>query len=160
LGLADLAHLTISCAHYPMGYHRYKQCGICSACLFRRQVLLVADIDEPQGTYSYDQFGSSAIVNLIPTDKLDYLNAFLRQVAQWTEIETPGRVPEPVEHHLRHTRVLKSGESPEARIALLARNRDEWMTIAEAGRREGYRWARLLSPARTLIGQGVNHAFA
>jgi hypothetical protein len=49
-------------------------------------------------------------------------------------------------------------KSPEALIRLFARYRDEWMAIAENGRREGYRWARLLARAGTLVGQGAGHA--
>ena len=80
------------------------------------------------------------------------------QVAEWADIEMIGRLPEAVERHLRHTRILKPGESPEALIALLARNRDEWLAIAAEGRRKGLPWARLLDPSRTPVSQGVSHA--
>ena len=66
------------------------------------------------------------------------------QVAEWADIEMTGRLPEAVERHLRHTRILRPGESPEALIALLARNRDEWLAVAAEGRRKGLPWARLL----------------
>jgi 7-cyano-7-deazaguanine synthase in queuosine biosynthesis len=157
-GLSDLARGTVSCAHYPVGYHRYKQCGVCSACLFRRQAMLVAGIDEPTGSYSFDLFGPPDRVNSIPSDKIDDLKAFLRQVAEWAEIDTSGRLPGPVERHLRRTRILKPGESSAPIAELLARNRDEWLKIAAEGRRKDYRWAMLLAPARTPFGQGVSHA--
>jgi hypothetical protein len=60
--------------------------------------------------------------------------------------------------HLRHTRILKPGESPEALIALLARSRDEWLAVAADGRRKGFSWARLLDPSRRPVSQGVSHA--
>ena len=157
-GLADLARATVSCAHYPLGYHRYEQCGVCPACLFRRQAMLVGGIEEAQDTYSFDPFSTPERAGLVPSEKLSYLKAFLMQVAEWADIEMTGRLPEAVERHLRHTRILKPGESPEALIALLARNRDEWVAVAADGRRKGLPWARLLDPSRAPVSQGVSHA--
>jgi 7-cyano-7-deazaguanine synthase in queuosine biosynthesis len=156
LGLADLVRATVSCARYPLAYHPYKQCGICPACVFRRQAIQVAGIEEPEGMYAFDLFGPAEQVNRIPPDNLNYLKAFLMQVAGWTDIETTGRLPEPAERYLRQTRILKPGDSPERIIDLLARNRDEWEKLAAEGREKGYRWARLLAPA--LVGQGANYA--
>jgi Queuosine biosynthesis protein QueC len=158
-GLANLARATVSCALYPRGDRDpYKQCGHCPACLFRRQAMLVGGIEEPQGTYSSDIFSTPEQAGLVPPAKLTYLKAFLMQVVEWADIETKGHLPQAVERHLRHTRILKPGESPEALIALLARNRDEWLAIAVDGRRKGLPWARLL--ARNLAGQGASHATA
>jgi hypothetical protein len=157
-GLADLARMTVSCARYPVAYHRYQQCGVRPACLFRRQAMLVAGVREPKGTYSFDLFGPAKLVNRISPKRLDYLKAFLLQAAAWTEIDTTGRFPEPVERHLRDTQIFKPGESSERIKALLTRNRDEWLEIAEEGRKKGYMWARLLAPARPLVGQGASHA--
>ncbi len=157
-GLADLACETISCASYPLGYHRYKQCGLCPGCVFRRQAMMVGDIDEPPGTYSFDLFRRTERIRPIPPEKLNSLKAFLMQVAGWSDIETTKRLPGAVERHLRQTRILKPSESPEPIIALLARYRDEWLAIAADGRRRGLPWARLLE--RNLVGQGVTHAIA
>ncbi len=157
-GLADLVRATVSCAHYPLGYHRYKQCGVCSACLFRRQAMIVAGIEEAEDTYSFDLFSTPERAERVPPAKLDYLKAFLMQVAGWADIELTGCLPEAVERHLRHTRILKPGEPPKAQIALLARNRDEWLDIAAEGRRKGLAWARLLDRSHTPARQGLSHA--
>jgi len=157
-GLADLARETISCAHYPLGHRRYQQCGVCSSCIFRRQAMLVGGIEEPEGSYSFDLFGTAEAANVVPQEKLKYLKAFLMQVAKWDDIEKIGRLPEPVSRHLLETHIHKVGDSPEAIIDLLVRHRDEWKQIVAKGRRVGYRWARLLDPARTSVGQGVSHA--
>jgi hypothetical protein len=69
-----------------------------------------------------------------------------------------GRLPEADERHPRSTRIRKPGESPEALIVLLARNRDEWLAIAAEGRRKGLPWARLLDRSRTPVRQGVSYA--
>jgi hypothetical protein len=82
------------------------------------------------------------------------------QAADWAQIESTGRLPDSVDRHLRHTRILKPGESSERFSNLLCRHRDEWLTIAEDGRKRGYRWARLVAPAQSPVEQGVSHAIA
>ena len=52
--LEELAHLTASCVHYPLRHSRHKQCGVCPACVSRRQAMAVAGITEPEDTYKYD----------------------------------------------------------------------------------------------------------
>lgn len=157
-GFADLARRTVSCARYPLGYRCYEPCGVCSACVFRRQAMLFGGVEEPMGTYSFDLFGTAEGASLVKPENFDDLKAFLMQAAEWTDIEITGRLPEAVERHLRDTRILKPGESPESIIALLARYREEWLTIANEGRRRGLPWARLLD--RNLVGQGASHAIA
>ena len=159
-GLADLALSTISCARYPVGLRRYESCGVCPACLFRRQAMIVGGIEEPSGTYTIDLFGRSDRVNAVKTGRLAYLKAYLMQAADWAQVESTGRLPDSVERHLRHTRILKPGESSERFSILLCRYRDEWLKIAEEGRKRGYRWARLLAPAQSPMDQGVSHAIA
>ena len=159
-GLTNLALSTISCARYPVGLQRYKQCGVCPACVYRRQAMVVAGVKEPPGTYTIDLLGPTHHVNHIPPSRLNYLKAFLMQCAKRTEIDSNLLLPDPVERHFRHTRILKTGESSEQFSNLLCRNREEWLKIAEEGRRRGYRWARLLEPPRSPMEQGASHATA
>ncbi len=158
LGLADLVPATVSCTSYPLGHRCFEQCGICPACLFRRQAIHVGGVNEPHGVYTFDIFGAADQVNRISSGKLDYLRAFLMQISAWTDIEITGRLPEPVERHLRCTRILKPGDSPLGIIDLLARNRDEWLQVAAEGRERGYAWARLLAPNRTSVESGATRA--
>src|SRR5262249_42866123 len=141
-------------------YQPFKQCGVCPACLFRRQAMVVGGVVESQGTYSFDLFGTAEEANRVPEQKLKFLKAFLMQVVGWDDIDKTGELPEPAKRHLIETGILKSGDSPQAIINLLARNRDEWQGIAAERCRQGFRWARLLAPARTQVGEGVNHACA
>jgi 7-cyano-7-deazaguanine synthase in queuosine biosynthesis len=99
-GLAGLARDTISCARYPLGRRPYQQCGVCPACVFRRQALIAGGIDEPDGSYTLDVFGSAGAANAIPEDELWYLKAFLMQVSKLDDIETTMHLPEPVRRHL------------------------------------------------------------
>jgi 7-cyano-7-deazaguanine synthase in queuosine biosynthesis len=159
-GLADLAVSTVSCARYPVGIRRYVSCGVCSACLFRRQAMIVGGIDEPSGTYTIDLFGRRNRVNAVKPERLAYLKAYLMQAADWAEIESTGRLPDSVQRHLRHTHNLMPDESLGRFSNLLCRYRDEWFKIAEQGRKRGYRWAGLLARVQPPVEQGASHAIA
>jgi hypothetical protein len=156
-GLADLAQDTISSARYPLGHHCYRQCGFCSACIFRRQAIIFGGIAELQASYSFDLFNTAEVANAVPPEKLMYLRAFLMQVATWDDIEKTGQLPEPVFRYLHETQVLKPGESPNAISDLLVRNRNEWQRIVAERRDLGFQWASLLDPACTPVGQGLSH---
>lgn len=159
-GLADLAREAVSCAHYPLSHQCYKQCGICSACIFRRQAMIVGEIDEPEGNYSFDLFDSADAANAVDSEKQMYLKSFLMQVARWEDIEKTGQLPEPDRRYLLETQILKSGESAGAIIDLLVRNRDEWKAIVARRRHLGFRWASLLDRTTVPVGPGVSHASA
>lgn len=94
------------------------------------------------------------------TFRLPFHRSTKGEIIRWEDIESAGRLPEPVHRYLLETQILKSGESPAAIIDLLARNRDEWKGIVAERRRLGFRWARLLNPALTPIGRGVSNASA
>ena len=157
--LDQLALVTVSTARYPLGYHMYQECGICPACVFRRQAMQVAGIKEGTGRYSFDLFGPVDEVNQLSSGRLTYLRAFLMQVADWADIDTTGILPGTTERHLLHTRILEPGETGENIISLLARYRDEWEQIAAEGRERGYEWAEMLAPIQVPVSPGANHAF-
>lgn len=156
-GLEELARQTASCVHYPLRHSQQKQCGVCPACVFRRQAMTVAGITEPDDTYKYDFMGSSGGTARIPSKGLLYLKAFLMQVASLKDACAGKSLPRSVARHLVSTEVLADGCPREAVTALLARYRDEWMDIASDGYRKGLAWSRLLAAPR-LQKQGVTHA--
>jgi hypothetical protein len=158
-GLEELAYLTASCVHYPLRHLRQKQCGVCPACVFRRQAMAVAGITEPDDTYKYDFMGSPGGVSRIPSKRLLHLKAFLMQVASLKDVCAGKPLPRPIARHIVSTEVLADGQPPEAVTGLLARYRDEWMDIASGGNRKGLPWARLLVAPRPKR-QGVTHASA
>src|SRR6266498_5474825 len=63
-----------------------KQCGVCPACVLRRQAMAVAGIAEAEETYKYDFLGSLDGVSRIPSKKLLHLKAFLMQVASLKDV--------------------------------------------------------------------------
>lgn len=156
-GLEELAHQTASCVHYPLRHSQHKQCGVCPACVFRRQAIVVAGIAESEGTYKYDFLGSPDGVERIPSKRLLHLKASLMQVASLKDVREEASLPRSVARHLISTEVLTDGHPREAVIALLARYRDEWMDIASKGNRKRFAWARLLATPRPQK-QGVAHA--
>src|SRR5205085_1134460 len=92
-GLEDLARSTVSCVHYPLRESPHKQCGVCPACVFRRQAMFVGGIKEPPGTYKFDLFGPSLFVNGIPENRLEYLKAFLMQVVHLAPLDSQDELP-------------------------------------------------------------------
>jgi hypothetical protein len=156
-GLEELAHRTVSCVHFPLRHLRQKQCGICPACIFRRQAMAVAAIAEPEGTYRYDFLGSAREANRIPLKKLLPLKAFLLQVASLKGVCAGMPYPRSIVRHLLSTEVLADEDRLETVADLLVRYRDEWMEIASGRNQRGFGWARLLTATRPQM-QGVTHA--
>ncbi len=159
-GLKDLARSTISCVHYPLRERPHKQCGVCPACLFRRQAMLVAGIKESRDTYKYDLFGPVRRANRIREKRLDYLKAFLLQVANLGPLEPGDPVPERIRRHLLGTNVVSPGECLDPFLHLFARYRHEWLSIAAKGMERGWTWANLMAPVGAALIGRENHASA
>ena len=159
-GLEGLACSTVSCVHYPLHEQPYKQCGVCPACIFRRQAMMVAGIEEPQGTYKYDLFSRSHESNGIEENHLEYLKAFLLQVANLGPLEPGVHVPSRVQRHLLGTNVVSPGESLAPFLHLLSRYRDEWLGLAAQGMDHEWAWASLLAPVGAALIGRENYASA
>ena len=87
-GLGTLAKQTVSCVHFPLRVKTGKQCGICPACIFRRQAMLTAGIEENAATYKCDLF--TAQNDLKPKESdLIYLKAYMMQVEELRSIGLP-----------------------------------------------------------------------
>lgn len=156
-GLEQLANLSASCVHYPQRHCKQKQCGVCPACIFRRQAMASAGINEPENVYEYDFLGSPQAANRIPAKRLQFLKAFLMQVAWLKDVDARKQLPPAFARQLISTEVLGRGQSQEDVIELLARCRNEWMTIASDKLEKGYNWARLLAMHEPKM-EGLTHA--
>lgn len=157
--LQPLAAMSVSCVHHPIRHKKYKQCGLCPACIFRRAALWVAGIQEPEDAYGYDFLGPAEGMDTVPEERLAYLKAFLLQVAHLRNIERHDRLPPAIERHLVGTGILAKGQSQKGVMQLLVRYRDEWMQIVSAVCKRGHAWAKLLAPQR-LATEGATHASA
>ena len=145
-GLEGLACSTVSCVHYPLHEQVYKQCGVCPACIFRRQAMMVAEIAEPQGTYKYDLFSQSHENSGIEENHLKYLKAFLLQVANLGSLTPDMPLPSRVQRHLLGTNVVSSGRSLAPFVRLLSRYRDEWLGLAAQSKEHEWSWSGLMVP--------------
>lgn len=145
-GLERVGLSTVSCVHYPLHDRAHKQCGVCPACIFRRQAMMVAGIREPQDTYKYDLFCHSYESKGIDESHLEYLKAFLLQVANLGPLEPGVRIPSRVQRHLLGTNVMPPGESITPFLHLLSRYRDEWLGLAAQSKEHEWSWAGLMIP--------------
>lgn len=158
-GLEEMVATTVSCVHYPLRESDAKQCGVCPACLFRRQSLTVAGLHERAGTYKYDLFENVDAANHVPPKRLHYLKAFLDQVVQLEGIQENQPFPLRIRRHLIGTGVLANGDSVDSVGRLLRTYRDEWReTIAQAQGR-GISWTKLMGRSTSLT-EGATHAVA
>ena len=158
-GLEQLANLSASCVHYPQRHCKQKQCGVCPACIFRRQAMATAGIIEPGDAYEYDFLSSPQGANEIPPKRLQFLKAFLMQVARLKDVDTRAQLPSAFARFLISTEILGRDQSQEEVTELLARYRDEWIAITSERGRNGHNWARLLAMHEPRM-EGVTHASA
>lgn len=143
-GLSELAFSTVSCVHFPLRRPgTEKQCGVCPACIGRRQAFLAAGVEEPISAYRFDVFGSGA--GDVPASKLLDLKAALMQVADLSELEDDGRKPDLFRRHLFGTHVLSAGETVTPWIDVHRRYRDEWLRLLDRERTAGVSWASWVS---------------
>ncbi len=143
-GLGDLALNTVSCVHYPLRDSGAKQCGTCPACIFRRQAIITAGIEEPDGIYQHDLFSNRSCN--IPAKKLKYLRAFLMQIDKLGALDFSNQLPDFMMRHFRATEVISSDRAPSELVELYRRYRDEWLHLISRGQREGWEWTQMMGP--------------
>ncbi|HLX61138.1 MAG TPA: 7-cyano-7-deazaguanine synthase [Planctomycetota bacterium] len=137
--LDELAVSSVSCAHYPLHEKPARVCGVCLACIGRRQALALAGIAEPKGHYKYD-FLDPGGANEIPTEQLRPLCAVLAQAYECLRPNNPK-----LESHVRATDVLGNEIRFETIAQAFERYGREWLELAERARRSGIHWGELLS---------------
>jgi hypothetical protein len=91
-------------------------------------------------------FSQSHESNGIEENRLEYLKAFLLQVANLGPLEPGVHVPSRVQRHLFGTNVVSSGESVDPFLHLLSRYRDEWLSLAAQSKDHEWSWAGLMVP--------------
>jgi len=149
--LEHLASDTVSCTHYPLRERgAAKQCGVCAACIGRRQAIITAGIPESPGGYLYDVFGHQEALDSIPTDKLDFLRATIMQVGFLGDLEPGKPLPDLVRRQLFGTGVIRKGQSTRSWVNVLVRYREEWLKLIALARCRGLRWSKWLS-GRNLV---------
>jgi 7-cyano-7-deazaguanine synthase in queuosine biosynthesis len=140
-GLSDIASETYSCVQFPLRARGPgKQCGVCAACIGRRQALISAGIEQPRGAYKYDIFGPPHAVNAIPDQELLHLKATIMQIADLADLDSGGTLPAKLRLHLRGTAVVETAEPLQTWISLLKRYRNEWLDLIADAQSVGRKW--------------------
>ena len=140
--LQAVVPLTTSCVHYPVRIRgSAKQCGLCFACIGRRQALFAANVDDPVSQYQHDV--SHADCDAAPLD-LESLRADLFQVARLAELSSH-ELPTWFARHLYGSRVVQMGDSAEPWRDLMLRYRAEWLRWIAHGRERHLKWAELVN---------------
>ena len=140
--LQAIVPLTTSCVHYPVRIKgSAKQCGLCFACIGRRQALFAASVDDPVSQYQHDV--SNADCDATPLD-LESLRADLFQVARLAELSSH-ELPAWFARHLYGSRVVQMGDSAEPWRDLMLRYRAEWLRWIAHGRERHLKWAELVN---------------
>ena len=149
IGLEKLALETASCSSYPLREKRAKQCGYCSACIFRRHALLTAGIGEPLGTYKIDLFHSNNYVK--NAGCTEYLKAFLIQQSALRRLSDGSSIPASILNHLYGTKVIHPGEESRPFFNLLTNYCDEWERVIAYARKSGVAWTNLVESETNLM---------
>jgi hypothetical protein len=150
-GLDELARSTVSCVHYPLRERAHKQCGICLACIFRRQALTLAGIEEPGDSYKYDIFGTPRQDTSVAANATEFLKAFLVQVSKLSELESRTEVPWFLRRHLIGTGVVQDGQPLTPFVDLYRRYRNEWLALVAKAQALGWSWPNLLTPRKVAV---------
>lgn len=152
LGLEELARKSVSCITHPIRRKGGQQCGICPACVFRRQAMLTAGIAEDKRAYAIDLFAETIPARTIAVKDMRCVKAFHQQVAHLGELDS-GAVPECFRRYLRTTSVVTNDSQISAHADVYRRYRREWMLLVADARRRNFPW---IAPARTLaIAEGA-----
>jgi 7-cyano-7-deazaguanine synthase in queuosine biosynthesis len=139
-GATSMLVESMSCVHPLRVRGKAKHCGLCPACLGRRQAFLAAGAPLDEGQYLVDVFDPSTRV---PRDRLDYLAATLMQVIDLVNLSDDGSRPGSVGRHLEGTRESASPDQT-TWVGVLRRYRDEWLRLIHEQHSQGQRWAGLL----------------
>lgn len=158
-GLAELSRRTVSCVHYPLREPKHKQCGVCPACILRRQSMAVAGIQEQEGTYKFDLFDSPQKANSVLKKDRKYLNAFLNQLVQLTDVERNDSLPQRVRRHLLGTGIVSEQHPLEESIKVLRTYLDEWRVLIAQAKARGISWTNLVATGDD-IKEGASRAIA
>lgn len=139
--LQRLVPLTTSCVHYPLRNRgSAKHCGVCFACIGRRQALFAAGVDDPVSQYNHDIFDTQ--FNPASTD-LDILHAHLFYIARLAELASP-ELPTWFSRHLYGSHVAGPQEPVAPWCELMLRYRNEWLRCISYGKQQRLKWAYLV----------------
>lgn len=148
--LRDLAVSSFSCIHTsPRERGTPRHCGVCAACIGRRQAFVAGGVADDESSYKADILDAKAMASLRAGDDA-YLKATLMQVALLSE--AGDGLPSVVERYFRSSQVPRhDGTGWEAETALLQRYRCEWERVARVAAERGVPWSKWMNVQREEI---------
>jgi 7-cyano-7-deazaguanine synthase in queuosine biosynthesis len=142
LGLEELARMSVSCILHPLQRPNRRQCGYCTACVYRRQAMIAGGIDEGPDAYEVDLFSPFCDVS---EKHLRGIRAFHQQACRLAELD--GRyVPEFFRRHLYATHAVSPNEDLASYVEVYRRYGQEWADLIADARRRGLAW---VAPVRS-----------
>lgn len=138
--LQGLAVKSFSCIHTsPRVAGEPKHCGLCPACIGRRQAFLAGGVEDDSDGYKTDLLSASD-VDRLSADDLSFLKATLMQVSLLAQ--SSDGLPPQVEHYFRSSRVpMQNGSGWTRHAAMLHRYRSEWEAMASIAADRGVGWS-------------------
>lgn len=153
LGLEELARRSVSCVLHPLKRKGGRQCGHCTACVYRRQAMWVAGIPEKLDAYDFDLFAPPELGAGPDPRHLVKIRAFQQQAGRLADLDD-GRLPTCFRTYLYATGAVANESELAPHIEIYDRYRREWERLIAQARQNGVTWAM---PARgpALAGGGV-----
>lgn len=145
MGLEELARRSISCILHPLLRQGWQQCGHCPACVYRRQALISAGIDEPDDAYAVDLFSPPDPRRPISGEELRWIRAFRQQIERLRKLDS-GHAPECLRRYLWATNAISSNEQLGPHVEVHRRYRQEWLALIADARHRGLLW---VTPTRS-----------
>lgn len=139
-----VAKSSVSCIHHPR-HTKSRQCGVCPACIDRRQAMLCAGIREGSWEYEYDLFSIDG-TRAPPSDQLEFMKAIIAQVHDFASISPELDLPDRLRGWLLGTEVATSEDGARPWLAVLRKYRSELLALADAYRDCVVPWAVWLGP--------------
>jgi hypothetical protein len=140
-GVPELAASTVSCVHYPVRESGRQQCGLCAACILRRQALRAAGLDDPSRPYRYDLFGNVEQFRSVPPKHLRMLRAILLQQRRLARLSIEDALADEVGQQILVHSGFTNNRCGQEVVAAYCRYGREWDEFFAIGRRNGAPWA-------------------
>ena len=139
IGMEELTRKSVSCILHPLRRGNGRQCGHCTACVYRRQAMITAGIDEGPDAYDVDLFSPAGPPPCPPEKQLEPIRAFHQQAGRLAELET-GRVPECFRRYLYTTQAVSTENELGLYAKVHRRYWREWDAIIANARRRCFPW--------------------